>query len=35
MENIKSYSAPELEYIECESEGVLCGSFGFYDEIIL
>ena len=37
MENVKFYSAPALELIDCESEGILCasseGSFTDYDEI--
>lgn len=35
----KMYSAPVLEYLDCENEGVLCqsglGSFNPYDEIEL
>ena len=37
MENVKFYSAPALEYINCENEGILCGSgngsFQDYEEI--
>lgn len=38
MENVKFYSAPVLEYLDCENEGVLCasnnkGSFNPYEEI--
>ena len=37
MENVKFYSAPAIEFIDCESEGVLCASGAFlpYEEEIL
>ena len=35
MENVKFCSAPAIEFIDCESEGVLCasGAFNDYEEI--
>ena len=36
MENVKFYSAPAIEYINCENEGILCasGAFENYDDSI-
>ena len=42
MKNVKFYSAPAIEFIDCENEGVLCasgddlfgnGSFTDFEEI--
>ena len=39
MENVKFYSAPAIEFLDCENEGVLCasgeGSFNPYEEVDL